>query len=153
MPYVISIFFPKGGSAKSTTSWALSSYFSQNHSMLAIDLDAQCSLTNALVDKLPDVTSYELLKKEAKLAETIRGTMDSYPANLKLCSGSFKLNNLESETVNDFQRAYLLADAFERAPDFDFIIVDVPPSNGIEAITALVAANSVITPIPTELAA
>jgi chromosome partitioning protein len=148
-PTVIACSFLKGGSGKSLTAFSLASYLSTKFPTLAVDTDSQSTLSNALVETLPEVTAYELMKRQVDVDDAAAATSASYPENLFLVSGSARLAGLDAETAADVDRAYLLSDSLGNA-DFRFVVVDTPPTSGLQAIASLVAATHVVTPITCE---
>jgi chromosome partitioning protein len=140
----IAIYFPKGGSGKSTTTWALAHSLSSKFNVLVIDMDSQATVTNSLTEDLPPLSSYSLVKKQASLHEV------AVPINnrLRLVAGTPELTALEVETASDFERPYILQDTIRGAADVT--LIDCPPSTGVQTLASLVAATHVLTPVATE---
>lgn len=149
MQVVIACAMSKGGTAKSTLSWALCSILSEAYRVLAWDFDSQLTLTMALTDQV-SVTGYDVLTGKAKIQEAISKSLPSYPKNLKIISASRLLVKLDAETNYNPERHYLVADALKEIRDqFDFIIVDCPSSQDILTIAPLVAATHCLSPCST----
>lgn len=141
----------KGGVGKSTTAVNLSSALgAAQKTVLLVDLDPQGNATSGLgVDKLPDMLSvYDGLINEVKVDELIR---DTQTANVKVIPASIELAGAEPELATAIAREGRLKELL--APvrnDFDFIIIDCPPSLGLLTINALMAADSLLIPIQCE---
>jgi len=148
------VFFPKGGTGKSLTSWALASYFARDvATTLAIDVDSQSSLSSALLSEIaPDATTYELLRKTSSLERIVVPAVPAYPSRLFVAPAGPKLSGLETESAAAIDRPYMVADALEGAVGYPIRVIDSPPAPGIQATAALVAATHVITPVATDAA-
>lgn len=145
----IAVHFPAGGTAKSTTVWALASYLSLKFRVLVIDLDPQGSVSNSLSEEFPSITAYEVLRKEASIEDAITATLPDYPENLFVVTASSKLAALEVETAAIIDRHYALADALEGLEGFDFVIADTPPAGNINTVCALTG-HHVLAPITSD---
>jgi chromosome partitioning protein len=90
---------------------------------------------------------YNVLVEDLEIKDTIIHTsvngLDIAPANIHL-SGA------EIELANKFRRENILKKRLENVRDYDFIIIDTPPSLGLLTVNALVAANTILVPIQTE---
>lgn len=144
---IISLVNQKGGVAKTTTAVCLSSLLAElGNKVLVVDLDAQGNLTENFgidEDEL-DNTIYEVLTKELPLREAIHTTefgVDIVPANIDLASA-------ELEMANMMTREMILRKAFKKADlDYDFVILDLPPSLGLITLNSLSLANYVLIPV------
>ena len=151
MARIIAICNQKGGVAKTTTSINLSSYLAASgKKTLLIDLDPQSNATSGIgVDKHAVTASiYNVLHEHTSLSSIIKPTqvegLDIAPSNLDLTGA-------EVELVNTMSREYRLKKSIEQvSADYDFVIIDCPPSLGLLTINALTAAGSVIIPIQCE---
>lgn len=144
MGTVITVNIQKGGSGKSTTTQALASSLNElGKKCLIIDLDAQGNVSFSSGIDNADKTIYEFLKDEVTANEVIQNTIDYdiIPANI-LLSGA-------DQEFTKTGREYLLKEKIDKLKDnYDYIILDTPPSLGILSVNSLTAADYVI--IPTE---
>jgi chromosome partitioning protein len=144
---IIALMNQKGGVGKTTTSVNLGAALAeQGKRVLMIDLDPQAHLTiNYGVNPTPDVLSlYNVLLDERSILETVR----SVGQNLALVPGSIDLAAAEMELVSVIGRETLLKQRLEAAQhDFDFILLDCPPSLGLLTINALAVSQEVIIPM------
>ena len=148
---IIAIANQKGGVGKSTTAINLSSCLAEKgKKILVIDLDPQGNTTSGLgVNKNKvDKTVYELLIDEYNIEDCIKKEVFE---NLDLIPSNVNLSGAEIELIDIENRSYVLKNKIEWIKDdYDFIIIDCPPSLSILTINALSAANSVIVPIQCE---
>ncbi len=148
---VIAIFNQAGGVAKTTLTQNLGYHLAQRqHRVLLIDMDPQASLTKfmGLIPKELDKTVTDAILEELPLPihEGIHG-MDLAPAN-RILSGA------EMQLVNTPLRDFRLKEALEPLlEEYDFILIDCPPSLGLLSYISLVAATEVLVPIETHLKA
>ena len=146
---VISIFNQKGGVGKTTTVVNLASALGFNKKkVLVIDMDPQGNSTSGLGVDNPEITIYDVLTHEKDINEAIQETqsknVDIIPANSDLCG-------LEIELLSVDKKEFLLKEEIGKIPtNYDFIIIDCPPSLGVMSINALIASQSVLIPIQCE---
>lgn len=151
MGRIIAIANQKGGVGKSTTTINLGSCLAEmGKSVLAIDIDPQGNTTSGLgVDKNEaENTLYELLLGEKKISECI---IPDIQESLSLIPSNMELAGAEIELIGIENKEYILKDAVAGIQDdYDFIIMDCPPSLSMLTINAMTAADSIIVPIQCE---
>lgn len=152
MGRIIAIANQKGGVGKTTTAINLSSSLAElQQRVLTIDMDPQGNTTSGLGINKDEAenTVYELLLEEnMEAAECIQpSVMDG----LDVIASNINLSGAEVELINVENKEYLLRDKIEQIKEnYDFIIIDCPPSLNILTINALTTANTVIVPIQCE---
>jgi chromosome partitioning protein len=148
----IAIANQKGGVAKTTTAVNLAAYLGQfGKKVLLIDLDPQANATSGIgIDKEKVVKSiYDVMIDQGSLEGIVQETpaqnVHGAPANLALVGA-------EIELVHAPRREFRLADMIknESIYQYDFVIIDTPPSLGLLTINALTAAESVLIPMQCE---
>ena len=151
MGRIIAIANQKGGVGKSTTAINLSACLAElNQRVLLIDIDPPGNTTSGVgVDKENvENTLYELLLDECKVEDCI---IENVFENLSLIPSNVNLSGAEIELVGIEGREYLLKNHIDTIRDnYDFIIMDCPPSLNILTINAMTTANSVLVPIQCE---
>lgn len=154
MPRIIAIANRKGGVGKTTTTVNVATAMAATgKKVLVIDLDPQGNASTSMgVDKRGRmVSSYEVLVGTRKLSEAIVWT--EIP-NFSLVPSSPDLAGAEIELVDMDSREYALKKAIQRdAVNYDYVLIDCPPSLSLVTINALVAANAVIVPLQCEFLA
>lgn len=151
MAKIISIINQKGGVGKTTTAVNLSSYLAHfKKPTLLIDLDPQGNTSSGL-GYLPSTIStglYEVLALSAGLKDIIKRTKNT---NLHLAPTNSNLAGAAVELVNADNREYRLKEILDRVrDDYDYIVIDSPPSLGLLTINSLVASDYVLIPIQSE---
>ena len=154
MPRIIAIANRKGGVGKTTTTVNVATAMAAaGKKVLVIDLDPQGNATTSMgIEKKGRmVSSYEVLVGEASLAEAIVWT--EIP-NFSLIPASADLAGAEVELVDMEHREFALKNAIkDNAVNYDYILIDCPPSLSLVTINALVAASAVIVPLQCEFLA
>ena len=151
MAKIIAVANQKGGVGKTTTSVNLSACLAKaGKKVLLIDMDPQGNATSGLgVDnRTVEKSIYDVLIGDMDMKEVIIKT--EYQ-RLYICPSSIALSGAEIELVNIMAREYRLREALsDIKKDFDFILLDCPPSLGLVTLNALTAADSVLMPIQCE---
>lgn len=151
MGKTIAITNQKGGVGKTTTSINLSACLAeQGMKVLVIDIDPQGNATSGLgIEKEAVKKSvYELMIGEAEVAEVIAPScMD----NLWVMPSDVNLAGAEIELLDTPNREYILREQVAKVKgDYDYILIDCPPSLNILTINAMTTADTVIVPIQCE---
>lgn len=151
MGRIIVVANQKGGVGKSTTAINLSSCLAElNQKVLLIDIDPQGNATSGVgIDKNNvENTLYELLVEESKLEDCI---IENVYENLSLIPSNVNLSGAEIELVGIEGREFLLKNHIDSIrSQYDFIIMDCPPSLNVLTINAMTTADSVLVPIQCE---
>lgn len=151
MGRIIAIANQKGGVGKTTTAINLSACLAEaGKKVLTIDLDPQGNTTSGLgVDKEElENTVYELMLGECTIRESmIKTEIDQ----LQLIPSNVNLAGAEIELLGISEKEYILKNEVDYIQDdFDFIIIDCPPSLNMLTINAMTTANTVLVPIQCE---
>jgi chromosome partitioning protein len=144
----VAVVNQKGGVGKTTTAINVAAILAKTHSVLLVDLDPQANATSGLgisKDKTT-VSTYRLLTEEIAFSKSIIQTDRS---SLDLIASDSNLAGAEVELVSKPNREYLLKQALEPS-NYDYVIIDCPPSLGLLTINALTAASLVLIPVQTE---
>ena len=150
MGRVISVANQKGGVGKTTTTVNLSTLLAKKgKKVLLIDTDPQGNATSGLgVTKEVENSVYDILVGETTFEETIQETAIK---NLKVCPSNISLAGAEVELVSMMSREQRLKSKLDEVKDqYDYILIDCPPSLGLITLNAFTASDSVLIPVQCE---
>lgn len=150
MGRILAIVNQKGGVGKSTTAVNLGAYLADaGKRVLLIDMDPQGNATSGVGRKSPGQAGmYDVLIGERRLGEI---AVQTDVERLAVAPASIDLAGAEVELVGAMAREMRLRDALAPARDeYDYLIIDCPPSLGLLTVNGLVAADAVLVPIQTE---
>ena len=148
---IISIANQKGGVGKTTTSVNLSTLLAKRgKKVLLIDADPQGNATSGVgMDKNVELSVYDMLiSDEVESKDIIQKTEIK---NLYICPSNINLAGAEVELVSMMSREYRMKEKLEQIKsEFDYIIIDCPPSLGLITLNSFTASNSVLIPVQCE---
>lgn len=148
---VLAIVNQKGGVGKTTTTVNLATALAAvNKKVLIVDFDPQGNASTGLgiENNNREVTSYEVVLNDVPINSAIQKT--SVP-NLYIIPATIDLSGAEIEMVSLVRREFRLKDAIgESNKEFDYILIDCPPSLGLLTLNALAAADAVLIPLQCE---
>lgn len=151
---IVAVVNQKGGVGKTTTTINLAaSMVAEGLRVLIIDLDPQGNASTGLgIDaSAREMTTYELLLDDVALGDVIQKTQTD---GLEIVPATVDLSSADIELMSNEKRSFLLHDAL-RQPlmddyNYDFILIDCPPSLNLLTVNAMVAAHSVLVPLQSE---
>ena len=150
-PRVMALANQKGGVGKTTTAVNLAASLADlDYRVLVVDLDPQGNATTALGvnARSLSVSVYDVLLRETPMEDAVEATAIK---NLFVVPTTIDLAGAEIELVPAFSRELRLKRAIGRVlDDFDFVLIDCPPSLGLLTVNALAAATEVVVPIQCE---
>ncbi len=151
LPRVIAIANQKGGVGKTTTTVNLGAALAeQGYRVLVVDLDPQGNATTGLGVEARnfELSMYDVIMRDQPLEDCIEPTSVE---NLFVAPATIDLAGVEIELVPAFSRELKLKRAVDSVvDDFDFVLIDCPPSLGLITVNGLAAADEVLVPIQCE---
>lgn len=151
LPRIIAIANQKGGVGKTTTTVNLGASLAElDYRVLVVDLDPQGNATTGLGinPRTLEYTMYDVLLNDVSLDECVEPTE---VRGLFVAPASLDLAGAEIELVPAFSRESKLKRALDEViEDYDYVLIDCPPSLGLLTVNALVAASEVLVPIQCE---
>ena len=151
MGRIIAIANQKGGVGKTTTAINLSACLSEiGQKVLTIDIDPQGNTTSGLgVDKnAVEYSVYDLILGECSIQECI---IETEIENQSLIASNVNLAGAEIELIGIEEKEYILKKAVDQVVEnYDFVIIDCPPSLNMLTVNAMTTANTVLVPIQCE---
>ena len=150
MGKVISVANQKGGVGKTTTTVNLATLLAKRgKKVLLIDTDPQGNATSGLgVTKELELSVYDILVGETNFDETLQETAIK---NLKVCPSNISLAGAEVQLVSMMSREQRLKTKLDEVKDqYDYILIDCPPSLGLTTLNAFTASDSVLIPVQCE---
>ncbi|HEK84999.1 MAG: ParA family protein [Candidatus Saccharicenans sp.] len=146
---VIAVTNQKGGVGKTTTCINISAALAfMGHKVLLVDMDPQAHSTISIVNNPGTYTNSlfdVLMDKNTKIQEIIA---KSNVPGLDVAISKISMAKLEPALIGEFDGHYRLRDALNPVKDnYDFILIDTPPTLGLITLNALVAASHILIPI------
>ena len=151
LPRIIAIANQKGGVGKTTTSVNLGASLAElGYRVLVVDLDPQGNATTGLGINARNLQAsvYDVIMTNAAIEDCVEPTSLK---NLFVAPATIDLAGAEIELVPAFSRELKLRRALEEVRDeYDYVLIDCPPSLGLLTVNGLAAADDVIVPIQCE---
>jgi chromosome partitioning protein len=149
MSIIISLLNHKGGVGKTTSAINIGAAMVElGKKVLLLDLDPQANLSISLGIPRQKYTIYEALRGESELVPF------TYKQGLDVVTSSLDLAGAEMELINEAGREYILKELLDQViDDYDFILIDCPPSLNLLTLNALAGSHFVIIPLQTEFLA
>ena len=151
LPRIMAVANQKGGVGKTTTAVNLAAALAEvGYRTLVVDLDPQGNASTGLGINIRDLqlSMYDVIIHEASIDDTIEATAMK---NLFVAPASLDLAGAEIELVPAFSRELRLRHALaEVSDDYDYVLIDCPPSLGLLTVNGFAAAGEVLVPIQCE---
>ena len=148
-PTVLAVANQKGGVAKTTTVASLGAALAeQGRRVLLVDLDPQACLTFSLGIDPEDLehSVHQVLTQGMSAREVIQSTEDG----VDLLPATIELARCEADLLTRTGREYVIRGALEELDEYDWVLLDCPPSLGVLTVAALTAATGVVIPLQCE---
>ncbi|MCM0059547.1 MAG: AAA family ATPase [Algoriphagus sp.] len=142
----ISIMNHKGGTGKTTSSINIGAGLAKKGlKVLLLDIDSQANLTEGLGKGDPELSVYDSIRENKKLP------ILNVSENLDLVPSSIDLLGAEMEIVSKIGREQILHKLLKPVrSEYDYIIIDCPPSVGLLTVNAMVASDTILLPLQGE---
>ena len=149
MATIFSLLNHKGGVGKTTSAVNIGAAMAElGKKVLLVDLDPQANLTISLGIPRQKISVYEAMRGEGEFNPY------SHKPNLDVITSSLDLSGAEMELINEAGREYILRELLAQvADDYDFVLIDCPPSLGLLTLNALTSSRYVLIPLQTEFLA
>lgn len=149
MAVIISLLNHKGGVGKTTSTINIGAALVElGKKVLLVDLDPQANLTLSLGIPRQKFTIYEAIRGESELVPF------QVRENFDVITSTLDLSGAEMELINEAGREYILRELFvPMMEEYDYIIIDCPPSLGLLTLNALTSSKYVMIPLQTEFLA
>lgn len=153
-PKIVAIANQKGGVGKTTTTINLAAALAEaGKRILVVDLDPQGNASTGLGIEVEDreFTTYDLLLDDSLPQDVIQRTETD---GLLIVPATVDLSSADIELFSNEKRSFLLHDALRQPAmdqfEFDYILIDCPPSLNLLTVNAMIAAHSVLVPLQSE---
>ena len=149
-PRIFAIANQKGGVGKTTTTINLATAMAATKkTVLIVDLDPQGNASTGLgIERSArKINSYHALLGEVSVADAVQ---DTGIPGLSILPSGVDLSGAEVELVNMERREWRLKEALDSIHNYDYVLIDCPPSLTLLTLNALVASHAVLVPLQTE---
>lgn len=147
MAKVISIINHKGGVGKTVTTANLGAALTmKGYKTLLIDLDGQANLTDILGVSIElESTIYEAMRGQCTLP------IETTPDGLKIVPSCLDMSAIDTDLMPKYAREFVLSKLIDPIrKDYDYILIDCPPSLSLSTINAMTASDSILIPVEAE---